>query len=62
MRLVARRHADVLTVDELTAAEYTRLTAAGLSRPLPFHLAAPYPGGAGTGIWSRYPLAPTAPR
>ena len=58
--LVERRHADVLTVDELTPAESTRLTAAGLARRLPYHLAAPYAGGAGTGIWSRYPLAHTA--
>lgn len=61
-KLVAQidaQHADVLTVDELTPAELGRLTASGLSHRLPYHLTAPYPGGAGTGIWSRYPLTAT---
>ena len=53
---VRAQRADVVTVDELTQVELARLTDAGLSRTLPYHLTAPYPGGAGTGIWSRYPL------
>lgn len=56
---VRAEHADVLTVDELTSAELIRLTHAGISRELPYHLAAPYAGAAGTGIWSRYPLRAT---
>jgi endonuclease/exonuclease/phosphatase (EEP) superfamily protein YafD len=57
--LVARvtsEHADILTVEELTPAEATRLDAAGMNRQLPYQLVATDPGGAGTGVWSRYPL------
>ena len=53
---VRGQRADIVTVDELTPVELAGLTDAGLSRTLPYHLTAPYPGGAGTGIWSRYPL------
>jgi endonuclease/exonuclease/phosphatase (EEP) superfamily protein YafD len=47
---------DVLTTEELTAAEQDRLLAAGLGTVLPYRLTDPRPGGAGTGLWSRYPL------
>lgn len=59
-KLVARigtEHVDLVTVEELTSAELTSLKAAGIDALLPFHLVTPYPGGAGTGIWSRYPLS-----
>lgn len=56
---VRTEHADVVTVEELTADELAGLTRAGLSRRLPFHFAVPSAGAAGTGIWSRYPLTAT---
>ena len=58
-RLVAQVRADdvdVLTVDELTPDETSRLTAAGLGTTLRYRFVAPEGGGLGTGIWSRYPL------
>ncbi|SDJ50062.1 Uncharacterized conserved protein YafD, endonuclease/exonuclease/phosphatase (EEP) superfamily [Frankineae bacterium MT45] len=55
--LVRRHRVDVLTVEELTSAALTGLTDAGLDSLLPYRLTGPFPGGAGTGIWSRYPLA-----
>jgi endonuclease/exonuclease/phosphatase (EEP) superfamily protein YafD len=56
---VRRGHVDVLTTDELTAGEVARLTAAGLDTVLPYRFVVPRDGGAGTGIWSRYPLTNT---
>lgn len=54
---VGTQRVDVLTVDELTPAAVAGLAAAGIARELPYRLVAPYSGGAGTGIWSRYPIA-----
>ncbi|SOD71995.1 endonuclease/exonuclease/phosphatase (EEP) superfamily protein YafD [Jatrophihabitans sp. GAS493] len=54
--LVRSNGVDVLTVEELTPAALSALTAAGLEALLPYRLAVPFPGGGGTGIWSRYPL------
>lgn len=58
--LVARiraEHVDLVTIEELTPAELASLSAAGIDALLPYRLVTPYPGGAGTGIWSRYPLS-----
>jgi endonuclease/exonuclease/phosphatase (EEP) superfamily protein YafD len=56
---VRQVRADVLTVEELTAAEADALIAGGLSDELPYHFDQPGAGGSGSGIWSRYPLAGT---
>ncbi len=59
-KLVARIRAeqvDLVTIEELTPAELASLRAAGIDGLLPHRLVTPYPGGAGTGIWSRYPLS-----
>lgn len=58
--LVARvrsEHVDLVTIEELTPPELASLRAAGIDALLPYRLVTPYPGGAGTGIWSRYPLS-----
>lgn len=47
---------DVITINELTQDSIERLTAAGIADELPYTFTRPFPGGAGTGIWSRYPL------
>ncbi len=59
VRRIRTEHVDLVTMEELTPAELAALRAAGIDALLPYHLVTPYPGGAGTGIWSRYPL--TAP-
>lgn len=60
VRLVDRvrtENIDLLTTDELTPEALAGLTAAGLDQLLPHRVVAPFAaGGAGTGIWSRYPL------
>jgi endonuclease/exonuclease/phosphatase (EEP) superfamily protein YafD len=56
-----RRHSvDVLMLEELTAEEEDRLEQAGLDRLLPYHSSKPLEGGAGTGLWSRYPMTEVA--
>jgi len=54
---VRRERIDVLTLDELTPQELTALSAKGLDALLPYRFTVPYRGGAGTGIWSRFPLS-----
>jgi hypothetical protein len=54
---LARDHADILAVQELTPEEAVRLSAAGLERILPFKALRDRDGPAGVGIWSRYPLS-----
>ncbi|MFI6869306.1 endonuclease/exonuclease/phosphatase family protein [Nocardia sp. NPDC050406] len=48
---------DLLTLEELTPEVMRRLEAAGLDAELPYRVVAPAGGGAGGGIYSRYPLA-----
>ena len=48
---------DVLAVQELTPAAAGALDAAGLGTLLPYRAAYPAPGGGGSGVFSRYPLA-----
>jgi endonuclease/exonuclease/phosphatase (EEP) superfamily protein YafD len=54
---VRARHVDVLMLEELTPDIAVRLRAAGLDDMLPHSVADPQPNGAGTGLWSRYPLS-----
>ncbi len=55
---VRSEHVDVLTVQELTADEVSRLAAAGLGDVLPHSELAPHSGAGGSGIYSRLPLDP----
>lgn len=57
VRQIGSERVDVITVDELTPEAIDRLTAAGITDELPYSFTRPYSGGAGTGIWSRYPLS-----
>jgi endonuclease/exonuclease/phosphatase (EEP) superfamily protein YafD len=54
---VREHHVDVLTTQELTDVEASRLVSAGLENLLPYSALAPSVGGTGVGIWSRYPLS-----
>lgn len=55
-RLVRSEKVDVLALQEYTAGAADRLTATGLARELPYRVADPEPSGAGSALWSRYPL------
>lgn len=58
--LVRDNRVDVLTVQELLPEAVAKLTAEGLDELLPYHFLKPANGGgAGTGIYSRYPLRDT---
>jgi endonuclease/exonuclease/phosphatase (EEP) superfamily protein YafD len=59
VRKVADHSVDILTVNELTPAGVRSLDGAGITGLLPYRFLLPQPGGAGTGIWSRYPLGDT---
>lgn len=54
---IASENVDVVSVDELTSEAAERLVAAGIEDELPYSFTRPFSGGAGTGIWSRYPLS-----
>ncbi|MBY6538756.1 endonuclease/exonuclease/phosphatase family protein [Rhodococcus sp. BP-349] len=54
---VRERRIDVLTVQELTEQSVGAFDAAGLSAALPYRFVAPYQGGAGAAIYSRFPLS-----
>lgn len=56
---LAREHADVLAVQELTPGAARWLAAAGLDAAFPFRALRPMDGPAGVGIWSRYPITAT---
>lgn len=62
VRLVRTHRVDVLATEELTQAEVDALRGAGLGLELPYFTGTPdpRPGPDGTGLWSRYPLAPVA--
>ena len=51
--------ADVLAVQELTAKGVTRLQDAGIEALMPYHVLSPGNMGAGTGLYSSYPLSAT---
>lgn len=60
---LASRHADVITVAELTNDAVQRYNAVGIGEQFPYSLLQPTQRSGGIGIWSRYPLTPiTAPR
>lgn len=56
IELVRAHDVQLLTVEELTPTALDALTSAGLDDVLPHRLVAPFPGGAGAGIWSVTPL------
>ena len=55
--LLARRHADVVTVSELTTEAARNLRGAGIATSFPYSRLIPEPGAGGIGVWSRYSLA-----
>lgn len=55
--VVREREIDVMTVQELTDDAVAALDAAGVAEYLPYRFTAPYVGGAGAGIYSRFPLS-----
>jgi endonuclease/exonuclease/phosphatase (EEP) superfamily protein YafD len=57
---LAREHADVVAVQELTAEEVERFSAAGMDAVFPYRSVDPHPEASGAGLWSRYPLHETS--
>lgn len=55
---LAAKHADVVTVSELTPAAVERYTQAGIAEHFPYSVLAPSSGADGIGLWSRYPVTP----
>lgn len=53
---LAREHADVVSVQELTAGAIARLSAEGMDTVFPYRITKPKEGAFGAGLWSRYPL------
>ncbi len=53
---LARRHADVVCIQELTPGGLTQLSARGIDEVFPHRIVRPEDGGFGAGLWSRYPL------
>lgn len=60
IQLARDRDVDVLAVQELTSKAITRLEAAGIDALLPYHVLSPGNLGAGTGLYSKYPLSAEA--
>lgn len=56
VQLVRSNSVDVAMLEELTPSESSELTAAGLRTLLPYGLAHPAEGGAGTALLSKYPV------
>ncbi|WP_157535215.1 endonuclease/exonuclease/phosphatase family protein [Nocardia inohanensis] len=56
VKAVRDNRIEVLTLEELTPEVLERLRAAGLESELPYSFTAPASGGAGGGVFSRYPL------
>jgi endonuclease/exonuclease/phosphatase (EEP) superfamily protein YafD len=57
---LAREHADILAVQELTPEKADQISAAGIGETLPYSVLRTREGPAGVGIWSRYPMTPGA--
>ena len=53
---LALQHADILAVQELTPELAERMTGAGIADAFPYQALRAREGGAGVGIWSRYPM------
>ncbi|MEV0147050.1 MULTISPECIES: endonuclease/exonuclease/phosphatase family protein [unclassified Nonomuraea] len=58
--LVDRLRPDVLALQELTPSAAERLERAGLRRALPYAVARPEQGAAGSALYARHPLTPAA--
>jgi endonuclease/exonuclease/phosphatase (EEP) superfamily protein YafD len=54
---MAREHADILAVQELTPEKADLMSAAGVDEAFPFQALRACDGAAGVGIWSRYPIS-----
>ncbi|MBI5106236.1 MAG: endonuclease/exonuclease/phosphatase family protein [Solirubrobacterales bacterium] len=59
VRLVREERVDVLSLQEMTPQVVRRLDAAGLRRELPYRVARPRPGAAGSGLFTRRRVAST---
>jgi endonuclease/exonuclease/phosphatase (EEP) superfamily protein YafD len=57
---LAKKHADILAVQELTPEKADRLSAEGLDQTFPHKALRAREGPAGVGIWSRYPIEQSA--
>lgn len=57
---LAREHADILAVQELTPEKADQISAVGIGEALPYRVLRAREGPAGVGIWSRYPMTPGA--
>lgn len=53
---LAREHADIVSVQELTKGAIARLSAKGIDTVFPYRITKPAEGAFGAGLWSRYPL------
>lgn len=58
---LARRHADVVSIQELTPGGLAQLSANGIDQDFPHRIARAQEGGSGAGLWSRYPLHDIGP-
>ena len=54
---MARDHADILAVQELTSEKADLMSAAGVDEAFPYKALRACDGPAGVGIWSRYPIS-----
>ncbi|KIQ19495.1 endonuclease/exonuclease/phosphatase family protein [Rhodococcus sp. MEB064] len=54
---VREREIDVVTIEEITPESVALVEDAGLDEALPYKFVAPYPGGAGAAIYSRFPVS-----
>jgi endonuclease/exonuclease/phosphatase (EEP) superfamily protein YafD len=53
---LAREHADIVAVQEMTREAADGLTAAGMDTVFPYRVILPAPQASGIGIWSRHPI------
>ncbi|MBX7431971.1 endonuclease/exonuclease/phosphatase family protein [Mycobacterium sp. Y57] len=53
---IAAESADVVAVQEMTAAAVDGLSAAGMDAVFPYRVVLPAPAASGVGIWSRHPI------
>lgn len=56
---LARDHADVVSLQELTPESLKRLSANGIDAAFPYRITKALEGGSGAGLWSRHPLQET---
>lgn len=54
---LAKLHADVVTVSELTHTSVERFHEAGITDAFPYAVLVPSSGAGGIGLWSRYPIS-----